>query len=119
MKTKLTLRTLALGAILLSILNPQLSTFAQGTAFTYQGVLNDEGAPASGTYDLQFSLFALPAGGAPIGLLLSTNDLAISNGLFAVTLDFGAGLFTGAARWLEIRVRPGDSSGAFTNVAPR
>ena len=119
MKTKLTLRTLALAAILLSALNPQLSTFAQGTGFTYQGVLNDQGAPANGAFDLQFNLFTLPAGGAPIGPLVSTNDLAISNGLFAVTLDFGAGVFTGAARWLEIRVRPGDSSGAFTDVAPR
>jgi len=108
----------ASAAILLSTLNLQLSTFAQGTAFTYQGVLNDQGAPANGTYDLQFNLFTLPAGGAPIGPLLTTNDLAISNGLFVVTLDFGASVFTGAPRWLEIRVRPG-ASAVFTNVEPR
>jgi hypothetical protein len=34
-----------------STLNPQLSTgLAQGTAFTYQGRLNDSGAPAHGNY---------------------------------------------------------------------
>jgi hypothetical protein len=27
---------------------------AQGTAFTYQGQLQNNGAPANGTYDLQF-----------------------------------------------------------------
>jgi hypothetical protein len=28
---------------------------AQGTAFTYQGVLTDNGAPANSAYDLEFS----------------------------------------------------------------
>ena len=47
------------------------------------------------------------------------DDLAISNGLFAVTLDFGAGAFPGAARWLEIAARPGASAGGYTNLVPR
>ena len=51
------LRWLAL-LVLLSILNPQLSTLhAQGTAFTYQGRLNDGGNPASG--QLRFALHRL------------------------------------------------------------
>jgi hypothetical protein len=38
--------------------NPQLSTaFSQGTAFTYQGQLNEGGAPANGYYDMLFSLY--------------------------------------------------------------
>src|SRR5690349_13129304 len=98
MKTRLPLALL----LLLATLNFTPSTWAQGTAFTYQGVLNDQGAPANGTYDLQFNLFTLPVGGALIGPLFTTNDLAISNGLFVVTLDFGASAFTGAPRWLEI-----------------
>ena len=93
--------------------------YAQGTAFTYQGVLGDQGLPANGVYDLQFRLFDAPSGGGVTGGPLTTNDLAISNGLFAVTLDFGVGVFTGPARWLEIGVRPGASSGAFTNLSPR
>ena len=30
---------------------------AQGSAFTYQGLLTDTGGPATGTYDLQFTLY--------------------------------------------------------------
>ena len=30
--------------------------FAQGTAFTYQGRLNDGGNPANGIYDLRFTV---------------------------------------------------------------
>ncbi len=92
---------------------------AQGSAFTYQGMLGDQGAPANGVYDLQFSLFSLPAGGSPFAGPLSASDVAVSNGLFAVTLDFGVGPFNGVSRWLEIGVRPGASAGPFTNVAPR
>src|SRR5438093_7038473 len=48
-------RIIALAFLSLSTLNPQLSTlFAQGTAFTYQGRLNDGANPASGSYDLRF-----------------------------------------------------------------
>ncbi len=32
---------------------------AQGTAFTYQGQLNAGGSPASGSYDLTFTLYNL------------------------------------------------------------
>jgi hypothetical protein len=39
-----------------------LPSFAQGTAFTYQGRLNNNGAPASGVYDLQFTVFDSPGG---------------------------------------------------------
>ena len=31
-------------------------TFAQGTAFTYQGQLNDGTNPATGSYDLRFTM---------------------------------------------------------------
>ena len=44
--------------------------------------------------------------------------VAVSNGLFTVTLDFGTGIFTGPARWLEIGVRTANI-GAFTTLSPR
>src|SRR2546421_7397605 len=78
---------------------------AQGTAFTYQGRLNDGGAPANGTYDLVFTIYDLPTG--PGAFANQTNSaMAISNGLFTVTLNLGdPNIFTGADRWLEIAAR--------------
>lgn len=87
------------------------------TAFTYQGILNDAGAPANGTYDLQFRLFGVSAGGVQIGATLTRADIAISEGQLLTSLDFGA-QYTGQRRWLQIEIRPGASVGAFT-VLPR
>lgn len=54
MKRKLTVLTLAFLATFTAFYTAQLSTcFAQGTAFTYQGQLNDGANPASGIYDLR------------------------------------------------------------------
>ena len=43
---------------------------AQGTAFTYQGRLIDNGVPATGSYDLRFVLFdagvGVPRKGLPL-----------------------------------------------------
>jgi len=92
---------------------------AQATTYTYQGQLNDGSNPANGVYDLTFTLFNSASGGTTVGASNVVNDLVISNGLFAVTLDHGAGVFTGPARWLQIAVRPGVSTGGFTEVMPR
>src|SRR5262245_46889686 len=74
---------------------------AQGTAFTYQGRLNDGGLPASGNYDLKFALYNALSGGSAVGSAQTNAPVGVSNGLFTVTLDFGAGAFPGADRWLE------------------
>src|ERR1035437_6203702 len=81
-----------------------LSTHAQGTAFTYQGRLNSSGAVANGNYDLLFTLFNTNSSGVggPVAIVAG---LAVSNGLFTTTLNFGADVFDGSARWLEIAVR--------------
>src|ERR1041385_4248258 len=44
---------------------------AQGTAFTYQGRLDNNGAPANGSYDLQFILFNVSQFGFPAGPILT------------------------------------------------
>jgi hypothetical protein len=105
MKTTSITKVLA-AALLLSTLNLQLSTaIAQGTAFTYQGRLNDGANPANGTYDLRFAIYDAATLGTPQGNLRTNSAVAISNGLFTVALDFG-NQFPGAARWLGTETTP-------------
>src|SRR5260221_14483359 len=111
MKVKSTIiRVPVLLLTLLSTFNSQLSTArAQGTAFTYQGRLNDGANPASGIYDLKFNLYNAVTNGSVFGTL--TNAFTgVTNGLFATALDFGPGLFGGSNYWLEISVRTNGGS---------
>ena len=91
------------------------SAFALGTAFTYQGSLTDASLPASGTYDLQFTLQT--QAGTPVGSPLLKDDVAVTAGLFSVELDFGAAI-SSADYQLVIGVRPGASNGGFTALSP-
>ena len=108
----LSFRTLsvALGALtLLSTIHYPLSTFAQGTAFTYQGsarryrgrchrnLLSDVSAT------LRFGqLWQTPAAG-PVTMIPHG---AGHNGLFTVTLYFGAGFSTArTGGWISARAR--------------
>src|SRR6186997_1211010 len=92
---------------------------AQTTAFSYQGHLNNAGASANGNFEMQFKLFDALAGGAQVGGTVTDSNVAVTNGSFASTLDFGAAAFTGGpARYLEIGVRPMGNPGPFTVLAP-
>jgi hypothetical protein len=71
------------------------TSFAQNTAFTYQGRWQDQA-----------------------GDTLTNLDTSVTNGMFTVTLDFGA-QFPGADRWLAIGVRTNGDTGAFTGLTPR
>ena len=99
-----------------------VSAFGQGTAFTYQGKLTDNGNPASGEYDFQFKLFdtATVGTGTQIGSLVAVSNVTVSTGILTVQLDFGAcaTCFNGAARFLEIAVKP-TSGSTFTTLSPR
>jgi hypothetical protein len=90
-----------------------------GTAFTYQGLLIDGGNPANGEYDFEFKLYDASSGGTQIGSTVTLGDVTVTEGLFTVKLDFGSGAFNGDARWLDIGVRPGASTGAYTTLDPR
>jgi hypothetical protein len=95
-----------------------LSAVAQGTAFTYQSRLNDGASPANGIYDLRFTIYDSSGGPTLIAGPLTNSPVAVSNGVFTVTLDPGAGVFAGAERWLEIALRM-NGGGAFTTLVPR
>jgi hypothetical protein len=116
MKTSL---KMTLGAVLWTAMLLQPSTLlAQGTAFTYQGRLDAGGAPANGSFDLRFAIYDAASGGSLLAGPLTNVATPVINGLFTVALDFGAGVFTGPARWLEIGVRT-NGGGAFTALSPR
>jgi hypothetical protein len=111
-------RPLLTALVLVSLAAPARSA-PTGTAFTYQGRLLENGTPPTGLYDLQFTLYDVPAGGSALLPPLVVDDVAVASGLFTVSLDFGAAAFPGEARFMEIGVRPGASGGTFTTLSGR
>ncbi len=98
---------------------PQLPAAPMATAFTYQGRLAESGAPAEGIYDLRFTIYDDASSPGAVAGPLTNVAVAVNNGHFAVTLDFGAGIFTGDPRWLEIAVRTNSGGADFTTLSPR
>jgi hypothetical protein len=98
-------------------LNTQFSTaFAQGTAFSYQGQLNNGATPVNGSYDMTFSLFNTSNGVTAAAGPVTETSVAVSNGLFTVLVDFGPA-FTNGNAWLSVGVRS-NGSVAFINLSP-
>jgi hypothetical protein len=91
--------------------------WAQETAFSYQGKLQNNGNPANGSYDLQFTLFATNVSGAPIAGPVTNAAVTVSNGLFTTTVDLGD-VFSGTKDWLEIAVST-NGANTFMVLAPR
>jgi microcystin-dependent protein len=114
MKTKLNCLIIAL-AIFAGINH----VAAQGTtAFTYQGRLNTGANAANGSYDMTFAVFDANVGGNQIAGPITNSAVAVSNGLFTVTLDFGAGVFTGTNYWVNMSVSPAGAN-TFATLVPR
>ncbi|MCA9727606.1 MAG: hypothetical protein KC729_07980, partial [Candidatus Eisenbacteria bacterium] len=89
--------------LLLGAWLPAADAAPVGTAFTYQGRLDQLGVPANGNCQFRFSLWNAEVGGTQIGDLLEI-PTALSDGTFTVQLDFGPGAFDGEERWLDIAV---------------
>jgi hypothetical protein len=108
---------LGVGLVCLVLFNLQ-AALAQGTVFTYQGRLSQNGVPLTGTAEIAPTLWDAASGGNPV----ATNNpatllVAVSNGLFSASLDFGSAPFAaGAARWLQLGVRT--TMGPFTILSP-
>jgi hypothetical protein len=92
---------------------------AQSTVWTYQGQLKSSSNSAGRTYDFQFAVFNAVTAGTQQGPTLTNAAVSVTNGLFTVNLDFGAGVFTGPDRWLEVGVRSNGQAVAFTLLTPR
>ncbi len=97
----------------------QAQAVTLSSGFTYPGRLTDGGNPANGVYDLRFVLYDDEIAGASVGGVVEKADVTVTNGIFVTNLDFGASAFNGDARWMEIAVRPGTSTGAYTALSPR
>lgn len=91
---------------------------AQGTAFTYQGRLQNSTNLVTGSFDLVFSLYNVGSGGSNVAGPVTNTAVGVTNGLFTTSVDFGAGAFAGGNEWLGISVRT-NGSGAFSVLTPR
>lgn len=89
---------------LLFLMSCAVAMRAQTVSFTYQGKLTDNSIAANGSYQMQFALFDAASGGNQTGATLTNPTVQTSNGIFTVTLDFGANAFSGASRFLQISV---------------
>jgi hypothetical protein len=89
------------------------------TIFTYQGRLFDTNGPVDGNFDFEFKLFNDPDNGNQVGSTVTEEGVIVTEGIFTVKLDFDSDIFVGDARWLEVGVRPGNSTDGFTTLAPR
>ena len=120
------------GILIFCLAIASINAAAQTSVFTYQGKLTDISAPANGNYDFTFKLFDAATEGTQIGTNAACNgtpttgadavcdNVQVNGGIFTVKLDFGATTFSnGAARFLEISVRAGASTGAYTLLTPR
>lgn len=92
-----------------------------GTAFTYQGRLEQSGVPVDGedAADLRFTLYdGADSGANQIAGPLTFQGVDIVDGLFVVEVDFGVGAFNGDARFIQIEaaIPPGST---FVALDPR
>lgn len=89
--------------------------------WTYQGVLQELGAPARGAYDLEFGLYDHEDPGVGTRLAVDTHcGVTVEDGAFTVELELGTA-FEGDARWLRVGVAPAglcDGTTSYTYLEP-
>ena len=107
-----------IGCALCSLWGAMNSALAQSSVFTYQGELNTNGVPYSGSAEFQFTLWDAATNGNSVATNNPTSVIiTVANGLFTVPLDFGINPFNGDPRFLDIQVRT--VIGPFNTLTPR
>ena len=71
--------------------------------FTYQGRLQLNGQPATGSFNMTFSLFDAQTNGTQVGSTITITGIAVTDGAFSVNLNY-PDAFTGTQLWLDITV---------------
>ncbi len=97
------------------------TVLTQTTTFTYQGRFTDSTAvqPTNGIYEMEFKAFDAAVNGNQFATTVNLPSVRVINGIFTVSLDYGAQTFRGANVFLEISVRPSGSSNPLTILSPR
>lgn len=81
-----------------------------GTAFNYQGTLENAGSPVTTPVDIQFRLYNEPSGFVQVGSTITKTNVMPTDGVFSTSIDFGAPAFgVNQALWMRISVRPAGS----------
>ena len=105
-------------AIGLLLLAANISLCPAQTPFTYQGHLENSGAPFTGTVQLRLGLYTSLSGGAALRQEVIP-DVTVTAGSFTATpLTFVPSDFPGAARYLEIEISS-DAGATYTALTPR
>jgi hypothetical protein len=108
---------------------PALAQAPLGSAWTYQGVLTQNGDAVNQPADFRFSLWNAPVAGTQVGPTIvfdggagNQPPIDLDQGVFTTQLDFGFDVFNGNAIWLQIGVRaphdPTDTQ-SYTTLTPR
>ncbi len=98
-------------SVLVGTASQVIAQAAFDTAFTCRGFLKEHAMPVGQDKDFRFTLFDVDHSDPnhQIGGSNIVEDVEVDRGHFIVDVDFGAGPFTGEARWLLIEVRDWDS----------
>lgn len=93
---------------------------AQGTAFTYQGELQNSGSPVNTPADFEFKLFDAITGGTQVGPTIVRSAVSVASGRFTTPVDFGVNAYTSnRSFFLQIAVRNPAGSGSFVTLGSR
>jgi hypothetical protein len=96
-----------------------LSTTTTFATTTYQGELRENGLPATDPFDLQIATFEGTTGGSVLSTNSFENVTPDAQGRFTAQLPINPTLIDGRPIFLELRVRPGTSTGAYNTLTPR
>ncbi len=87
--------------------------------FTYQGVLQDGGAPANGSADFKFTIFESLTGGSAASPTIDRTSVPVTDGRFMTSLVVDPPILDGRPLFLEIQARFPAGAGAYQTLTPR
>jgi len=97
---------------------PEDVTALVSSAFTYQGLLKNGGAPVNNQCDFIWNIFADASSGTSLASDTDTN-VQVTNGVFTVVVNLSTTVIDGNARFVEIQVRCPTGMGDYTTLSPR